>query len=592
MKRFFFIITLSLFFLANAYAQNSDWKNFAIENKIPLDQIHPSHIPRDPNQKDEKIAELFYALKELPPDKLNNFFSLDYVPPKEGLEPVQMTIDDPSKFFRAAETNDKASKFAITIRKKDGKSVKMNLSLSAISSYLISYSQHIAKDGDIQNLKPDPIKKKEKHEEVLVKEEEKVVHPDPKVAPKFDCQGELTKALSDYFKENREDFIKTQYRITSLKLAQKTKNSQKNNLEEMLKADKSQLDHIKNSQESMTKLKNLYRAYGFEEDSKAIEEVEKLSNKSSSLSYYKSPKRLLNEDLSAYIMANVADSKNTLFDESDAATAWLFDEMQKQYLKMGNEKFSSQFNLMNLSSSAFLISNGKENSPEEISKQLLESENNMAQSYQEFLVKFKDEKKQCFEKGEGFENACDEDLLSMIEKGFSTDLKGLIKEMQSDSIKPEFDVGHLKLADSKIAFEDLITSDISNLERKEITKKSSSPSKEETKKTKKNVSANSFTNEIYKKITTSSPLLSKKKMKNNYFTSNDYNTVIGNCKVNVFRLNNGKTRVEMFSPVNKMSYNLTISTNIFSPSATDYAVAQALDKNYNKPHIRNSCLAN
>lgn len=545
--------------------------------KVPLHKFHKTSIE---NISDEDLKETLQALEKLKENELDDF--------------IESTIS-----LREGE----ASAMKKLIPELTSNDTNWMIYKDAVLAFKRTF-QKLAFNGDIQT-------------DILA--EKPVTNPNPTPAPTpapkpkivdtppaIDCKNELNKALDQFFSENREDFIRAQYRITSLKLAQKTKGSNKVTLEEVLKDEKANLQNIKNSSESSTKLKELYKAYGFAEDNKAISEVEKLASKSNNLNYYKGTQRLLNEDLSAYIMANVADSKNTLFDEADAATAWLFDEMQKKYVSMGNKKFGTEFNLMNLSSSSYLLANGQGNKPVDINQSLSQSELVFTEAYASFLEKFKNEKKICFEEGQAFHNECDENLMALIEKGFAEDLQKLVKGMQSDAIKPEFSVDHLKIADSEISFKDLLSADITTtkmpipdgksmqkgMARSTLKPKSSEPVK---KSVPKEVGANEFKSELqnaFKPKFTLSPVITNK---NQSHIANQelLLTNIGECSLKVTRLFNGKTRVEMYSPKNQVSYNLTLNTYILSTSTIPVQqIVGSMNHHYNKPHIRNSCLAN
>ena len=537
--------------------------------KVPLHKFHKTSIESISN---EDLKETLQALEKLKENELDDF--------------IESTIS-----LREGE--------ASSMKKLIPELVSNDINLMKYTDAVLAFKeafQKLAFNGDIQT-------------DILA--EKPVTTPNPTPAPKpeivdtpsaIDCKNELNKALDQFFSENREDFIRSQYRITSLKLAQKTKGSNKTTLEEVLKDEKSNLQNIKNSSESSTKLKELYKAYGFADDSKAISEIEALASKSNNLNYYKGTQRLLNEDLSAYIMANVADSKNTLFDEADAATAWLFDEMQKKYVSMGNKKFGNEFNLMNLSSSSYLLANGQV----DINQSLSQSELVFTEAYASFLEKFKTEKKICFEEGQAFHNECDENLTALIEKGFAEDLQKLVKGMQSDAIKPEFSVDHLKIADSEISFKDLLSTDITTtkmpmpagksmqkgMASSALKPKSSEPVK---KSAPKEIGANEFKSELqnaFKQKFSLSPI----KANSNYSPIRDQELLrssVGECSLKVTRLLNGKTRVEMYSPKNQVSYNLTLNTYILPTTTIPVQqIVGSMNYHYNKPHIRNSCLAN
>ena len=564
------ISLLTILIASLSFAQKEEIRQLAKTHEIPLQYYHPTNIKSLTETQFEETLEI---LNKMENSELENF--MNTVTKKRGQELITgNNLKSMVGFYL-----DKKIKYPIFLKINGD---EMKITRDGIKTVLQDELNKLAEVGEVT----EALGPKKEIASNEVKQTPKTVE---EKKPQIDCQAELNKSLDNYLQENREELIKAQFRITSLKLAQKTRGSNKKTLEELVKTEKSNLSNIKNSEESLKELKNLYRAYGIEDDTKIIGEIESLSNKSSQLNYYKGTQRLLNEDLSAYIMANVADSKNTLFDESDAATAWLFDEIQKKYLSMGNKKFTEEFNLMNLSSASFLLNNGidKEGKPTDINQSLSDSEKYFTEAYNRFLTQFKEEKKICFESGSAFEGECDEELLGLIEKGFAGDLQKLVKELKSEKIKPEFNIGHLKIADSEISFNDLMAADISKIKSNTPTVKRETSSNKSTTNPKQ-VTEKDFESQVNKAFVSSPPF-------SNFLSPygmNDYKTKIGMCEIKIFKRFDGSTRVEMYSPRNKMSYNMTFNTRLLTNNISNRKIASELNRNYNKPHIRESCLAN
>jgi hypothetical protein len=580
MKVLFTIILFYLVCLPATAQEKEKVVSFAKKYSVPL-----HYYNNEETFTDDEFKKTAKALSLLKKEELNEF--IKFIPNSNFDETVLRKF---LNFCNTANAGDKLN-FNNTL-----------ISYGDIKKGLSEQFKKISKVGEINVDILTPISTENPVIEAPVKA---VTNTDQETPPSIDCKAELTKSLEGFLTENRTEFLQAQYRITSLKLAIKTKGSNKATLEEVVKTEKAGLQNIKNSEESSNKLKELYKTYGFADDSKAITEVEKLTNKTNSLNYYKGTQRLLNDDLSAYILANVADSKNTLFDETDAATAWLFDEMQKKYVDMGNKKFGAEFNLMNLSSSSYLLANSLDENkkPIDLDQSLSDSEKIFTDAYADFLGKFKEEKKVCFEKGQAFEGECDQEILGLIEEGFTQDLKNIVKGMISDTLKPEFNTGKLKIADSEIAFKDLLSTDVSKISMKAPAPSSNTNertpppmAKSSATKPTKEISEKEFKSELYRALNPQGPLSlaafnqqSKIPLKNQELLT----TNVGKCEIKVKRLFDGKTRIEMNSPVNKVSYNVTLNTALFmSPSIPTKQIANALDQHYNKPHIRNSCLAN
>lgn len=571
LPRFKTLFSLLMTLLASlSYAQKEEIQQMVGTHKIPLQYYHPSNIK---SLSEAQFEETVSILNKMENSDLENF--MNAVTKKNGQKIITGTeLKGMVTFLLDKKTT---TPFIFKINGHE-----MEVRKSDVKKLLQDELNKLAITGDVK----------------VALVPEAVINPDenkssPEVAiteqPKIDCQAELTKSLDQFFQENREDFIKTQFRITSLKLAQKTRGSNKKTLEELVKTEKSNLTNIKDSDESLNELKRLYRSYGIEDDTKIIGEIENLAHKSTQLNYYKGTQRLLNEDLSAYIMANVADSKNTLFDESDVATAWLFDEMQKKYISMGNKKFGEEFNLMNLSSASFLLNNSldKNGQSTDVNQSLVDSEKVFTEAYRNFLTQFKEEKKICFESGAAFEGECDEEILDLIEKGFSQDLQKLVKGLKSEDLKPEFNIGHLKIAESEISFKDLLAADISKMKPVENSFKKVDQQKGNNSKA-KSVTEKDFETQLNHAFLSGPPFSSFISA----YGGNNYKTKVGLCEIKVYKRIDGSTRVEMLSPKNSMSYNMTFNTRLLTNNISNRKIASELNRNYNKPHIRESCLAN
>lgn len=587
----------------------SQYQEFADRTRLPLYIFHQSSLnavngsSEDKQILNKKFNSLIEKLGSLPQKDFETFFQMTKKFHKDENN-RSYTFENPQELIRLYNNKDMGPESKIYKMKFGEKTV--NIGHKEFRNILARIFVDVAQEGNIQRLnsiQPEKSSRTTEEEPAKVAEPIKAISPDS-IKSKLNCQDELNSALETFLTENREQFIKTQFRITSLKLAKKTKNSNKESIEELLKSEKAQLQKIKDNEESEKKLKELYRTHGFEEDSKIITEIDNLTKKASSLNYYRPSQQLLNEDLSAYILANVADPKNTIFDETDAATAWLFDELQTKYINQGNTKFDDGFNLMNLSNASFLYNHGIDESGKKIdlSEALSSSEKVLNDAYQEFLTHFKEEKKECFEKGSEWDGECDEELLGMIEKGFADDLKKIMQGMKNKTTIPDFNVDGFKLADTEISFKDLMVFDIATLKvpifqnkgnkKSEVKKsKNEEPSKVNKSAKSKEVSEKEFTVALKKALKLQPPYST------NAFAlpGSVIRSQVGKCSMRITKLNNGKTRVELLSPKNKQSYNLTLNSKMYSFNSHSIPVDQIVasyNDHYNKPHIRNSCLAN
>jgi len=164
----------------------------------------------------------------------------------------------------------------------------------------------------------------------------------------LNCEDELKTQILSLLKEDKENILGKQFQKTSLKLALKLISNRSNQnirtMEDFIKRDQQKLISSDN-QKVIAKMMKFYKEHG------KVEDVNFIKNQFSNIkdaSYWNKEKRLSNETMSAYLLAESINNEKSTFSEIDAATAWFSHQANSVF-----DKGTSESNLTNMSALAY-----------------------------------------------------------------------------------------------------------------------------------------------------------------------------------------------------------------------------------------------
>ncbi len=181
-------------------------------------------------------------------------------------------------------------------------------------------------------------------EEAAVKIIPKAVEVEVVPVPELNCEDELKKQLLSLLKEDKQNILGKQFQKTSLKLALNLINNRSNKniktLEDFISRDQQKLISSDN-QNVLAKMMKFYQEHGKIEDANFIKNQ---FGDVKEASYWNKEKRLSNENISAYLLAESLSNDKSSFSEVDAATVWFAHQANSVF-----EKGTAEANLTNMS---------------------------------------------------------------------------------------------------------------------------------------------------------------------------------------------------------------------------------------------------
>jgi hypothetical protein len=221
------------------------------------------------------------------------------------------------------------------------------------------------------------------------------------------------------------------YNITAMRLAARIQSQapQARTLEELVKqslpALQSSLQSIKNQPEVEKKLKDIYGRYGRLPDlERANQNLEGVIERVEKLYYYRKGTRLMNSDVSAYILATAISEPDAGLTDTDAATVWAMEKIRLAAARR-DPAFAigkADGNLMNVSTLAAIplgsIKGIERYSPEKIAKKIESDELKISKVIANAYVTVKESLKRCLIEDARKKNCptCAEERLNSFEK--------------------------------------------------------------------------------------------------------------------------------------------------------------------------------
>ena len=235
----------------------------------------------------------------------------------------------------------------------------------------------------------------------------------------------------DLILRDKENVFSRMYNITAMRLAARIQNQapQARTLEELVKqsipALQTSLESIKTQPEVEKKLKDIYGRYGRLADlERANQNLEGVIGRVEKLYYYRKGTRLMNPDVSAYIVATSLAEPESGLTDTDAATVWAMEKI-RQAAEKRDPAFAigkADGNLMNVSSLAAIplgsIKGIERYSPEKIAKKIESDELKISNVIANAYVTVKESLKKCLIEDARKKNCatCADERLNSFEK--------------------------------------------------------------------------------------------------------------------------------------------------------------------------------
>jgi hypothetical protein len=245
------------------------------------------------------------------------------------------------------------------------------------------------------------------------------------------CEDAAVRELVDLILKDRENVLSRMYQITSMRLAARIQSQAPGarTLEELVKQTlpsmEASLQSIKTSAEVQKKLQDIYGRYGKLADlERANRDLEGLIGRVEKLYYYKKGSRLMNPDVSSYILATAISDPEAGLSDTDAATVWAMEK-----IRVAAERRDRDFaigkadgNLMNASSLAAIplgsIKGIERYSSEKIAKKIESNEAAISKVVASAYVTVKESLKRCLVEDAKKKNcaSCADERLNTFEK--------------------------------------------------------------------------------------------------------------------------------------------------------------------------------
>ena len=163
------------------------------------------------------------------------------------------------------------------------------------------------------------------------------------------CKNGFRAQLLEIVESDNNQIISLQFKLTMLKLAKKLNNENLGTLEEHVKRDTARLEKLNTATpDTMKKLTDLYDQNATPQITKVYNHVEEMKEKSRQANYWKANQRLMNEDVSAYLLFDQLANPSSEFSKMDVAITWYMQKVSEEAEKASG-KFSANHNLTNIS---------------------------------------------------------------------------------------------------------------------------------------------------------------------------------------------------------------------------------------------------
>jgi hypothetical protein len=235
----------------------------------------------------------------------------------------------------------------------------------------------------------------------------------------------------DLILRDKENVLSRMYNLTAMRLAARIQSQapQARTLEELVKqtipAMESSLQSIKTQPEVEKKLKDIYNRYGrLSQLESANQNLEGVINRVEKLYYYRKGTRLMNPDVSSYILATTLADPDSGLSDTDVATVWAMEKV-----RVAAERRDPAFaigkadgNLMNVSSLAAIplgsIKGIARYSPDKIQQKIATDEARISRVVASAYVTVKESLKKCLIEDAKKKNCatCADERLNTFEK--------------------------------------------------------------------------------------------------------------------------------------------------------------------------------
>ena len=228
----------------------------------------------------------------------------------------------------------------------------------------------------------------------------------------LDCDAKLRSELTSLIENDKGGILALQFDISMLKFAKKNVLAHKTTIENYLKKDTDTLLQL-NSKDPNT-LKNLevlYSNYSNIGLQAVYKNMDELGSKSQTATFSKASSRLVNKDISSYMLFEKLKNPDSDFDKMDVAITWYMQQVAEQAKKAeGNKSFTATQNMLQLSNRLARYSgvagDTDQASLSEIEHDLTKYQAAFQKFLDEGLVNLKSKMPECFSEDQKFMGNC------------------------------------------------------------------------------------------------------------------------------------------------------------------------------------------
>lgn len=245
-----------------------------------------------------------------------------------------------------------------------------------------------------------------------------------------DCTDELENVLRDYI-ENNQEYIAKLYDLTTLKIAVNIREDHQETLESLIQRKHNSIsEYFLNQRET---LERIYNRYGISTDYETLLENYTQAN------YWRGNLRLSNEDISAYILAQI--QSNSRYTQTDAAVVWLVNQVAQSFPR-GTLEYNSLSLSPRVARYTGIIENAGNYSRSEILEKLEEVSADLQKQTAEILSIYSEKASdQCLDWLNHILNCYDRDFLSTpLMQNFILKLIDDSREINLNILRGEFQV--------------------------------------------------------------------------------------------------------------------------------------------------------
>ena len=196
-----------------------------------------------------------------------------------------------------------------------------------------------------------------------------------------------------------------------LKLAKKLNNENLGTLEEHVKRDSARLEKLNAANpDTLKKLTDLYDQNAIPQITKVYNHVEEMKEKSKQANYWKANQRLVNEDVSAYLLFEKLANPNSEFSKMDVTITWYMQKVSEEAEKASG-KFSANHNLTNISNQVIryrgVLKGTEVESLDDLNKEIDQTQNSINSFLKNAATTIQNNMASCFEGPNAWMKSCD-----------------------------------------------------------------------------------------------------------------------------------------------------------------------------------------